>query len=365
MRRAALIILITGVYIGCARPPISPPIEPVPAPETPSLATEPEPAPSEPPVQPRPGGTLRLSLSFAERDALAYYGLIQRDGEAPFTSDRIDRWSRLAPETLLDHVVFVSDQRIEAVELFLLGQVDLTPVYGRSATRLFDLESERFRLLRAEGWDRTYVLLFDSDSRWTNERNFRRWFAESVDRVDLVSRLFDGHGTPAWNLEPQPGGPRWPPPIVQPFSSTSSPALTLQYDPADRAAASIASRLKALFVAHRLELRLSTAAGEEPPELRLVAHQRWSTDPVPTLTSLAALTGTAGEQALQLLEEAGTAVGVRRDDLTDAAETKLIESALVVPLIRLEAWIAVSAQLEGVEPGLTGQLALERIWWNR
>ncbi len=238
-------------------------------------------------------------------------------------------------------------------------------MYGRSASRLLDLDDGQFRLLRAAGWDRTYVIASDSDSRWTNDPNFRRWFADAVDRVDLLVGLFDGHGAPAWNIRSKAGGPVWEPPIVRPFSSTSRPTLTLQYDPSDRAATLIASRLKAVFVAEGLELRLTTDAMEETPELRLVAHQRWSEDPVVALTPLATLTGPAGEDARRQLEAARSAAGGVRDRLAADAERALLEGALVTPLIRLDAWIAVSTQLEGVEPGLTGQLALEKVWWNR
>ena len=255
MRRAALIVLIVGIYAGCARPPVSPP------------------PPLEPP-RPQPGGTLRLAVSFTERDALAHYGLVARGDEAAFASDRIDRWSRLAAATLLDHVEFVSDQRIEAVELFLLGEIDLTPVYGRDAARLHEVDRAQVRLLRASGWDRTYLFHCDPEARWTNDPNFRRWLAESVDRIDLVVGLFDGHGAPAWTVQSRATGPVWQPPMLHPFSSTSHPVLHLKYDPNDRAAGSIASRMKALFAADGVDLQL-TSGDVDRAELTLALHQRW------------------------------------------------------------------------------------------
>ncbi len=186
-----------------------------------------------------------------------------------------------------------------------------------------------------------------------------------IDRVHLLVGLFDGHGAPAWNLRSTAGGPVWDPPIVRPFSSTSRPTLTLRYEPSDRAAALVASRLKAIFVAEGLELRLTTDGTGESPELRLVAHQRWSEDPVVALSPLASLTGSAGEEARRHLEAAEVAAGGVRERLAADAERALLEGALITPLIRLDAWIAVSNQLEGVEPGLTGQLGLEKVWWNR
>ncbi len=67
----------------------------------------------------------------------------------------------------------------------------------------------------------------------------------------------------------------------------------------------------------------------------------------------------------QELRAAGDAAAEARDRVAGDAERTLLENALVVPVIRLDAWIAVSTQLEGVQPGLTGQLAVEKIWWNR
>ena len=151
MRRAVIILLITAVYAGCARPPA---IQPQPA----QPREPPEPLEQTEPPKPQSGGTLRVALSPTERDALAHHTLVGRGGQAAFASDRIDLWSRLAPSTLLEHVEFVSDQRIEAVELFLLGEIDLTPVFGRSAARLHAIDSADVGLLRAPGWDRTYFI---------------------------------------------------------------------------------------------------------------------------------------------------------------------------------------------------------------
>ncbi len=350
MRRVALIVLLTGIYIGCARQP-------------PSL---PAPPPEPEPPQPLQGGAVRLALSFAERDALAHHALGPVEGSDPaFVEDRVDRWSRLARTTRLDRVEFVSDRRIDAVDLFLLGEIDLTPAYGRDVGRLREADAARPRLSRAPGWDRTYLIRCDPRLRWTNDPNFRRWFAETIDRVDLVEGLFDGRGAPAWTVQSSSGGPLWQPPVIHPFGSTSQPVLHLKYDPADSGAASVASRMKALFVNHGVEMRLVTGDEIERPELTLSAHQRWSPDPVVAILPLVRAGGLAGEGAAHYLEQARNAAGEARENLASLAEEALLIQALVIPLVRLEAWIASAPALEGVKPGLTGELALEEIWWSR
>ena len=141
--------------------------------------------------------------------------------------------------------------------------------------------------------------------------------------------------------------------------------LHLKYDPNDRAAGSIASRMKALFAAEGVDLRLTDGDDVDRPELTLLAHQRWSADPVVALAPLVSAAGSAGEGARHYLGQARSASGATRESLATLAENALLIDALVVPLVRLEAWIAVSPALQGVQPGLTGELALEKAWWNR
>jgi len=348
MRRAALIVLITAVYVGCARkPPSEPAVPPV--------------------TEPLRGGTLRLALSTAELNALARYGLVANTGaEAAFVADRIDRWRRLAPSTLLDHVEFVSDDKIPRVELLLLGEVDLTPVYGRELARVREDAGDEIRVVRAPGWDRTYVIHCDTRSRWTNDPNFRRWFAETVDRVDLVGGLFDGFAAPVWSIQPRSTGPLWAPPIRHPFGSTSRPLLHLKFESDDVPAAAIASRLKARFAAEGVELELLTSTDRvERPALTLSGRQRWSADPVATIEPLVVAAGGAAEGSRHYLGQAKSVSGETRTNLATLAEDALLIDALVVPLVRLEAWVAMSSRLRGVGPGLTGELALEKTWWGR
>jgi len=292
---------------------------------------------------------------MTERDALAHHELGSRATAGP-----------VAPSTLLDQVEFISDQRISRVELLLLGEIDLVSAYGREVARIREAALQEIRLVRAPGWDRTYAIHCDTRSRWTNDPNFRRWFAETVDRVDLIGGLFDGFAAPTWSIQRRSAGPLWEPPLHRPFGPTSRPALHLKFDPDDGPAAAMASRMKARFAAEGVEITLlTTADAVERPALTLSAWQRWSENPVVTLAPVVAAVGVGAEGARYYLEQAESASGAARRNLVTQAEDELLIDAVVVPLVRLEAWIAMSSRLRGVEPGLTGELALEGTWWGR
>ena len=342
MRRAALIVLITVVYVGCAR-----------------RALEPLAAPAQPGLR---GGVVRLAVAAPERAALADHAL--RTGDTPaFVDVGSDQWVRLDSRTLLDRLELVAPTRIEAVELFLLGEVDLAVVYGTQVTRLQDGDPTRRRVLRAPGWDRVYLIRCDGGARWTNDPNFRRWLAESIDRVDLVTHLFDGFGSPAWSLSKPSREPSWAPPLHRPFGPTSRPVLTLAYDAADREARAIASRLKASFATRGLELRLEP--GGDPAELTLIGRQRRSDDSLAFLMPLLEILGEAADGARHYFDQAAAVRGESRDALAALGEDAMLVDARLVPVLRLDAWIALAPELRGIEPGWTGQLGLDRAWWQR
>jgi MarR-like DNA-binding transcriptional regulator SgrR of sgrS sRNA len=218
-------------------------------------------------------------------------------------------------------------------------------------------------VLRAPGWDRIYLIRCDGAARWTNDPNFRRWLAESIDRVDLVTHLFDGFGSPAWSLSTPSGEPRWEPPVRRPFGSTSRPVLTLAYAAADAAALAIASRLKASFASEGLELRL--AQGASRAELTLIGSRRRSDDPLDLLAPLLRGLGDSVDGARHYLEQAARAHGESRETLARMGETAMLAEARFVPVVRLDAWIAFDPALRGIEPGWAGQLGIDRAWWAR
>jgi ABC-type oligopeptide transport system substrate-binding subunit len=305
---------------------------------------------------------VRLALTAPEREALASHVL--REGDpAPFAAAAPDRWIRQAAETLLDRLDFVTAERIETVDLFLLGEADVAVLHGAQVRRLEDGTLPTARVLRASGWDRTYLIRCDGTARWTNDPNFRRWLAESIDRVDLVSQLFGGFGSPAWSLSRPSQQPRWAPPLHRPFDPTSRPVLTLAYEDADRQAGAIASRLKASFATLGVDLRL--APDGPSAELTLIGRQRSSDDPLTFLRPLLDGLGDVADAARRHFDQAADFYGDSRDELAAQGEDTLLVEAHLIPVLRLDAWIAVAPGLRGIEPGWTGQLGLERSWWDR
>jgi ABC-type transport system substrate-binding protein len=269
-----------------------------------------------------------------------------------------ERWnSRTDP--LLDQVEFLTPEGIQPVELLVLGEADLALVHGRQVSRV--RAAAGHTLVRAPGWDRTYALLCDPQARWTNDPNFRRWFAETIDRVDLVEYLFQGLAAPAFSLLSGPGGPRWAPPLMRPYGPTSRPLLDLGFDPGDANALAIAARLKAAFALEGMELRLVEQGGRDRPELTLIAYQRWGDD---ALESLTGLIPDGAEGARSYLRQAEAADGESRSSLVALAEDAVLMDARLIPLLRLDAWLALAPGLRGVETGWSGDLALEKIWWS-
>jgi len=329
MRRAVLIVLIATVYLGCARlPPLSEPVA--------------DPSPTA--LEPLPGGALRVALSGARLDALVRDTLI-------------DRWERRT-DSLLDHIEFLASGGVQPVELLLLGEADLALVHGRQVSRV--RAGAANALVRAPGWDRTYALSCDPTARWTNDPNFRRWFAETIDRIDLVEHLFQGVAAPAFSLLADDERARWAPPLVRPYGSTTRPVLDLGFDPHDVHARAIAARLKAAFAIEGMELRLVEGDQGDTPGLTLVAHQQWQDDAFESVESLVPV---GADGARWYLRQAEAADGDSRRSLVGLAEDAMLMEARLIPLLRLEAWLAMSPRLRGVDTGWSGDLTLERIWW--
>jgi len=351
MRRAALIVLIATVYLGCAKPQPTlepepePPtvVEPEPPPERPEPEAEPEPPSST--VAPLSGGSLRIALSGARLD-VETRGLL------------LNRWDSRTT-SLLDNVEFLNPEGIAPAELLLLGEADMALVHGRQISRVE--RTGDYGMLRAPGWDRAFALRCDPGERWTNDPNFRRWLAETVDRIDLVEHLFEGLATPAYSLLSPHIVARWAPPMVRPFGPTSRPALDLAFDPLDPDARAIAARMKAAFAIEGMDLRLVTEPDGSTPALTLVSHQQWEDDP---LASFGRLIPDDEEGARWFLRQAESAEEQARVSLVVQAEDAMLAEARLIPLLRLEAWFAFHPRLQGVTTGWAGDMSLEELWWK-
>ncbi len=317
MPRAVLILLLSWACVGCA-----------------VRGTLPGPAPTA-----GRGGLVRI-LPADEREAEALRGALT----GPFLH--------------VDGVRFVQADGTDPGLMLRLGEADLAVLYGRAAGGLIDSGERRLRLSRAPGWDRTYFLWSEPRHRWLNDPALRRWLAGILEREPMLRFLFDGRGSAAYSLSsPDPVAPIWAEPGPAPFARHARPRLSLRFDRQDPHAASIAARVKAVLDAHGVELALLPRLAEElidglrskEAELTLLVHQATSEDAVEAL-----------DRTLRRLDPA------EAEGATPAqVERSLLEQARLVPLVRLEAWLARSHRLEGVRAGTYPVLRLETARWRR
>ena len=277
------------------------------------------------------------------------------------------------PGPYLESVELVSTPGADASVLFRLGDLDLAVLYGREAAALAASTDLAVSTARLDDWDRVYFLWLESSRRWVNDPTFRRWLAESIDREGLLRYVFDGHGSAATTLsggaaaaEPPLGGRR-------PFGSGSRPRLSLGYDRDDAAAGAIAARLQAGLDVLGVELGLHPLAGDElvsgaggaSLSMRLLAHAPRSSDPVLALVDTLSALRPETDSALRLLDQASmTPEPDGRRAGAWLAEDGLLLDRRVVPLVRLDAWLAARVGLRGVTTA-PGELGLGGAWWKR
>lgn len=313
MRRIALMLCIAWVYVGCARPGLTPLPETKPLPE------------------PRPGGRVRVALP----------------ADIQLSSESL---------SYLSAVDVVSTTGSDAAQLMLLGEADLAIVVGGDAAKLAAAQRP-IEMRRAPGWDRLYFLWSDPSFRWTADPNFRRWLGGVIDRDQLSSLLFDGYASASWRLLSAGGAPAWPDPVRSPFASSSRPVLRLVFDDDDPAARAIASRMKATLATERVELQLETDL-RGSRDLHLLRFDRQSEDSREALTRILSRLPNAEEPiaaATQYLEQGALFL----------AEESLLLEANAIPIIRLQAWVATDRRLVEVAPGFIGDLGLREAWWQR
>jgi len=253
----------------------------------------------------------------------------------------------------VEGVRFVTAGETDPALVLRLGEADLAVLYGRAASSLLGENEHSVRMRRAPGWDRTYFLWSGSRARWVNDPAFRRWLAGTVRRESLLQFLFDGRGVAAHSLS-APASPILPPPAGTPFVRDAPPRLSLRFDGNDPRAQSIAARIKAELETHGLVLTLlerdARELGEDlrSRELELALWVHRATD------------GDARESLGRTLRRLG-----QDGDAPFGTERSLLLQGRLVPIVRLDAWLATRRALKGVRPGNYGELRLDRARWRQ
>jgi hypothetical protein len=261
------------------------------------------------------------------------------------------------PGPHVERVRFLQADGTDPGLMLRLGEADLAVLYGREAGGLIDDDEQPLRMSRAPGWDRTYFLWLEPRHRWINDPALRRWLAGVLDREPMLRFLFDGRGAAAYSLSsPEPNGPSRSEPEGTPFGRHSRPRLSLRFDPHDPHARSIAARIRAVLDSRGVELtllprdeqRLLDELRAKEVELALLVHRATSEDAVEAL----------GRTLERLGSGDGSPGSARR------TEQALLADARIVPLVRLDAWLARPHRLEGVTAGAYPVLRLEQARWR-
>jgi len=268
-------------------------------------------------------------------------------------------------------------QRIERIDtadpslLLRVGEIDLAVVFGRTASELVAAAAPRLSISRAPGLDRTYFLWLNPRARWLNDPRFRRWLAARIDRGEMLRHLFDLRGSVAWGLL-EPAGRAWAAVEARPLSRTSQPRIRLDYAVDDRAAAGIAERLKAELEAERVELEprprhpgeLAAALRSGDFDAAVLVHRVRAADPVLVLAETLHTVGSLPDSVGGALHRAELAADpALRRTLAAAVEGALTSDGTLIPLVRLDAWLARDARLVGVGEDTPGLLRFDAAGW--
>jgi hypothetical protein len=219
----------------------------------------------------------------------------------------------------------------------------------------------------ATRWTATWGLWLNPEARWTTDPNFRAWLSRAIDRRDLAETITGGRGKPAITLVDDPEALLPDGPSRRPFSPGARPRLTLAYDPDDRLAEALASRLKAKLRESDLTIELVPVA--RPPyeaidvarEPSAILFAQFPVIPDPAMTLLETLSGLgpAGERWVRRLRARPFDESERRRTLALAVQWELIsETARLVPLIRVDA--AIVGNAAGVRPLPGGRWLVRR-----
>jgi MarR-like DNA-binding transcriptional regulator SgrR of sgrS sRNA len=263
----------------------------------------------------------------------------------------------------IDRIELIDDGGNPAL-MMRLGEADLALLLGKQIGLAEGDATGRFVLERFEARDRTYFLLMDPGARWINDPSFRRWLAGLIDREQMLDYLFDGRGEAAYSLAPgRSDGPVWERQASRPLAATSEPRISLGFDERDHAAAAIASRLKAALEIEGVRLSLVDRSDGEA-SMTLLAHMPAAAEVLTQLLADVARMRDHAAGELDLLQRAAEQNKPElRAELVWWAESALMRDGRIVPLLRLEAWLARNPALRDVGSGDGGELLLGDAWW--
>jgi hypothetical protein len=274
------------------------------------------------------------------------------------------------PGPYLERLELMQDGGNDRGLLLRLGEADLAVLDGQAAGALLERGSGDVRIEPLTGWDSVYFLWLDPSGRWTADPTFRRWLAGRIDRPSMLSVLFDDRGEVALSLTRDGGqAPPRQPVARPPFARSSAPRLSLAHDRADTRAASIAARLRESLKIDGVELsvrpRDHTELFDTGTSLILLAHRPSLSDPILALLDSLWRLGGETEPEIARLERASRLAGPEaRRDAARQAERALMAEARLVPLVRLQSWLARSPSLVGVDVGPPGVIDLRAAWWR-
>lgn len=259
--------------------------------------------------------------------------------------------------------------------LLRLGEADLGLLYGASVSGV--RAAPGLRVQRLPGWDRRLFLWMHPRGRWVNDPQFRRWLAHVIDREALAELLFEGEADVVHALTPVPVDA----PLIRavdrrPFTPPTLPRLRVVFDSADDAVARVVRRVQAQLELEGVRVEpvprgaAEIASGMARParedQITLLTYRPATLDPVAGLDGLFRGFDDSAAPTLRLLEWADS-LESRQDRLDGAfrAERGLLESGLLMPLVRVRAWIGFHKALQISPDGPFGRLGLWEMEWER
>ena len=299
--------------------------------------------------------------------ALARNGIAKRDGKltgsGPFAITRWDPGKKLAltarddywgGRALVDSVEIEMGKNFREQMISLdLGKADLIEVAPEQAQRAA-MEGRR---VESSAPTELIALVFSRDRQSPEDGRLREALALSVDRGSMNTVLLQGGGEPAGGLLPNwmtgyaflfPTDADLPRAHQARSEVRQAPAWTLGYDASDPVARNIAERIALNARDAGLALTLTTATAADVRLVRI---------PLPSLDAHIALTTVAGALGLPHPKVSGNSV----HDLY-VAETALLQSQRVIPLLRLRAASAMSRTVRNWTGDRDGSWRLQDVW---